>query len=426
MNNSIIIKGASEHNLKNINLEIPKKKIVVFTGISGSGKSSLVFDTICAEAQRQLIETFNTFARRRLPKISKPHVEDIENLSTAMVIDQKRLGTNLRSTVGTVTEIYTNLRMLYSRVGDPFIGWSNSYSFNNPEGMCPVCNGLGKEMDIDLNQIVDWEKSVKDGAIIQPEFKKGGYYWRIMIKCGFFDSDKPVKDFTEEELNNLLYLERSEFENEHQGEKYTQRFEGVITLLKRRYYNQEADSNAYTRFFKYKKCSACHGTRINQKARSVKVNGVTIPELVFLEMPDLLAFLKTIKDDVAQPLITKMSSCIENLIEIGVGYLSLHRPVSTLSGGESQRVKMAKQLDCNLVDLMYILDEPTTGLHARDVNHLIKMLYELRDKGNTVLVVEHDTEVMKSSDYIIDIGPEAGAKGGIIQFAGIFNDLLKT
>lgn len=426
MKNSIIIRGAKEHNLKNISLDIPKDKIVVVTGVSGSGKSSLVFDTVCAEAQRQLIDTFSAFARRRLPKISQPDVDEILNLSTAMVIDQKKMGTTLRSTVGTVTEIYTNLRMLFSRCGQPFGGWSNEFSFNNPEGMCPTCHGLGKEMIVDLSKIVDMNLSVREGAFLHPDCKLGGYVWRHAMKCGFFNTDIPLKDLPEEELNNLLYMDNSEYESEQSGESYTARWEGVVTRLKKYFMNKEEGTDANTQFFTYKTCRECNGSRINEKARSVKVAGKTIPDLVFLELPDFLEWLNTVEGDVAEPLVRKMKQTTQYLIDIGVGYLSLHRPVATLSGGESQRVKMAKQLDCNLVDLLYVLDEPSIGLHPRDVSNLKKMLKMLKDKGNSVLVVEHDAEIMKFADHIIDIGPEAGVNGGNVLFEGTYDQLLES
>lgn len=422
----IMIRGAREHNLKNVDLDIPKNQVVVFTGVSGSGKSSLVYDTICAEAQRQLIDTFSSFARRRLPKISKPEVDEIGNLSTAIVIDQKRLGTTLRSTVGTVTEIYTYLRVLFSRAGDPFIGFSDSYSFNNPQGMCTACQGLGKEMVIDISQIIDYEKSIHDGAVIYPGFKRGGYFWRIMTSCGFFDPNKPVRDFTEQELFNLLYMEATPFTGSHNGAEYQTTHEGVITKLRKTFADHDEDENAYTRFFTYRTCKTCGGSRINEKARSVKINGKSIPDLVFLELPDLLEFLETVKGPVADPIVRKMAISIRNLIDIGAGYLSLHRPVATLSGGESQRVKMASQLDINLVELMYILDEPSIGLHPADIGKLVGMLGSLRDRGNSVLVVEHDPQIMAGADHIIEIGPEAGSGGGHILFEGSYGELAKS
>ena len=340
MQDFIRVVGARQHNLKNVSLDIPKNRIVVFTGVSGSGKSSLVFDTVCAEAQRQLIETFSAFARRRLPKISKPHVEEIENLSTAMVIDQKRLGTTLRSTVGTVTEIFTHLRMLYSRCGEPFIGFSNAFSFNNPEGMCPQCNGLGKEMVVDMDRILDREKSVEQGAVLHSNFKPGGWYWKGLMKCGFFDPRKPVRDFTAEELHNLLHREKTAFINVLRGEEYTSQYEGIVTNLKRRFVNRDEGEDAYTRFFTYQDCAECRGSRISEAARNVKVQGVTIPELVFLELPEVLKFVESVRGPVAEPLVRKMKQSLANLVDIGVGYLSLHRP-----GGDAFRGRVAARED---------------------------------------------------------------------------------
>lgn len=423
MSKAITIIDGHQHNLKNVHLSIPKNKVVVFTGVSGSGKSSLVFDTIYAEAQRQLIETFSSYARRRLPKISRPHVEEIRDLSPVIVIDQKRMGTTLRSTVGTATEIYTYLRMLFSRCGDPFVGYSNVFSFNNPEGMCPACNGLGKEMAIDENSLLDWEKSIAEGAVKHSDFKKGGWYWRGLMKCGFFDPHKPVKEFSPEERHGLLYRSATKFTNVHQGEEYQANYEGIVTKLKRRYINREEGATAYTNFFTYRECSECHGTRINHRARSVRINEQTIGDLVFLEMPQLLEFLNTLTGPIAQPLAYKMKQTVQYLVDIGVGYLSLHRPVATLSGGESQRVKMARQLDCNLVNLIYVLDEPSIGLHPRDISHLIEILKKLRDKDNSLLVVEHDPLIISSADHIVDIGPGAGTNGGEIIFEGTYEKL---
>jgi excinuclease UvrABC ATPase subunit len=422
----IRVKGARQHNLKGFDIAIPKRKIVVFSGVSGSGKSSLVFDTICAEAQRQLIDTFSSYARQRLPKISRPNVDEILDLSPTIVIDQKRLGRTLRSTVGTATEIFTNLRLLFSRCGEPSIGHSGMFSFNNPEGMCMRCKGLGQEMVIDENKILDRSLSIAEGAIIHPVFKQGGWFWKGLMHCGFFDPHKPVIKFSEQELHDLLHKEPTTFVNIHRGEEYNSRYEGIIVKLKRRFINMEDGADAYTRFFTYRQCRECAGSRINARAREVTVSGKTIPDLVHLEMEDLRTCLDSVEGPVAAPLVRRMRQSVDHLIDIGVSYLSLHRPVATLSGGESQRVKMAKQLDCDLVDLIYILDEPSIGLHPKDLSHLITMLKELRDKGNSILVVEHDREVMRSADHLIDIGPGAGMNGGSIVFTGSYPELLRS
>ncbi|MGE5396488.1 MAG: ATP-binding cassette domain-containing protein [Chitinophagales bacterium] len=428
----VVIKSAQTHNLKKINLEIPKNQIVVFTGVSGSGKSSLVFDTIYTEAQRQLIETFSSFARRRLPKLSRPPVEEIRNISTAIVIDQKRMGRNLRSTVGTATEILTYLRMLFSRCGDPFIGPSFLFSFNHPEGMCPECKGLGKRITVDSCLLLDMEKNLREGAITHPDFKIGGWNWRELVGSELFDNDLPLKDFPPEEIDKLLYAEDIPIVKKHGAGIYSKKFEGIARKLERLYIDKAEDElpevrkDAYQSYFIYSDCNVCHGTRLNERACSVRVNGKTMRELVHEELTLVDEFLKQITDPVAQPLVTKMRRIIGHMIDIGVGYLSLNRAVSTLSGGESQRVKMARQLDCDLVDMMYILDEPSIGLHPKDNVKLIEILRKLRNQGNSVFVVEHDPDIISSADWIVDVGPYAGTKGGEIVFTGSFEELKKT
>jgi len=416
--NSIEVIGARQHNLKNVSVEVPREKVVVFTGVSGSGKSSLVFDTICAEAQRQLIETFGYFARRRLPKISRPSVDDIRNLSTAIVIDQKRMGTTLASTVGTATEIYAHLRLLFSRVGEPSIGPSHLFSFNLPQGMCPRCGGLGNELVIDVDRLLDRSRSVEQGAVLHPDYRPGTYFWKQLMNCGFFDPRKPVEAFTADELFGLLYKEQCKFRNTRFGEEYNSTYEGVVNKLKRRYLNREEGSEGPTPLAAYRTCPECGGSRINAAARGVKVNGKTIPELVRMELPALLEWMDVLEGPVAEPITRRMKATVQCLIDIGVGYLSLDRPVATLSGGESQRVKMARQLDCNLVGLIYVLDEPTAGLHPRDVGQLMTVVRGLRDKGNSVLVVEHDPAVIEQADHVVDMGPGAGAKGGEVLYSG--------
>lgn len=430
--NTIIIKNAKTHNLKDVSLEIPKKRLVVFTGVSGSGKSSLVFDTIYTESQRQLIETFSSFARARMPKLSKPPVEEIRNISTAIVIDQKRMGTNLRSTVGTATEIYTYLRLLFSRCGDTFIGPSFLFGFNHPLGMCPDCKGLGKQIKVDINLLLDKDKTIREGAITHPDHKVGGWNWREMMVMNLFDVDKIIKDFSEIELHDLLYAKAIPIEKKHGAGTYSKHFEGIARRLERVYVGKAKEElsqerkDAYQRYFTYSDCDSCHGSRINEPARRIKVNGKTIPELVNMELTELDIFLASVKGDIARPMVQKMRQILSHLIEIGVGYLSLNRSVSTLSGGESQRVKMARQLDCDLVDMMYILDEPSIGLHPRDINKLIDMLVRLKEKGNTVFVVEHDPAIIKCAEHIIDIGPKAGSLGGTIIYSGTFPGLLKS
>ena len=426
MSDAIELSGVRVHNLKNISVSIPKNRIVVFTGVSGSGKSSLVFDTIGLEARRQLIETFSTFERSLLPKISRPDVDEIVNLSPVIVIDQRRPGRTLRSTVGTMTELYTYLRLLFSRCGEPFIGGSNLFSFNNPEGMCPECSGLGQLMVIDEQKVFDFSRSVADGAVLHPQYKKGGYYWNSLMKSGLFDPRCPVGALSDEERYNLMHHPATSIQGERFGEKYQAQFEGVLSRLKKTYLNKEENSDAYTQFFTYENCPSCGGSRLNGQARSVRVGDRAIPDLVSLEMPDLLAWLDTLDHPYAAPIARKMGLIIQYLIDIGVGYLTLHRPVATLSGGEAQRVKIAKQLDCTLVNLVYILDEPSIGLHPRDIRNLTRILSELRDRRNTLLVVEHDPAVILAADHLIDIGPGAGIHGGEITYSGPVSGVFQS
>lgn len=428
----VIIRNAHTHNLKHISVEIPRNKVVVFTGVSGSGKSSLVFNTLYTESQRQLIETFSSFARARMPKLSKPPVDEIRNISTAIVIDQKRMGTTLRSTVGTATELYTYLRLLFSRCGDQWIGPSFFFGFNHPSGMCTHCKGLGKQIKVDVSMLLDREKTIREGAIDHPDHKVGGWNWREMVAAELFDVDKKIKDFTEKELHDFLYAKAIPIEKKHGAGTYSKNFEGIARKLERIYLNKaqeelsEERKDAYQRYFRYADCEECGGSRINEKARSVKVNGRTISELIDMEFIDLHAYLGTIEGEVARPMVQKMRQILSHLIEIGVGYLSLNRSVATLSGGESQRVKMARQLDCDLVDMMYIMDEPSIGLHPRDISKLIEMLFKLKEKGNSVYVVEHDPAVIRHAEHIIDIGPGAGSQGGEIIYSGSFEGLKNS
>ncbi|MDP3179957.1 MAG: hypothetical protein Q8M76_18745, partial [Spirochaetaceae bacterium] len=353
----IRVVGARTHNLKGVNLDIPKGKLVAFAGLSGSGKSSLVFDTIHTEAQRQLVETFSSFARRRLPKLSRPPVEEIANLSTSIVIDQKPMGRNLRSTVGTATEIATYLRLLYSRFGSPFLGPSFYFSFNNPEGMCPECSGLGKKIRVDPEAFLDRSKSLREGAILHPDYKVGGYYWREFMSTDALSPDKRISDYSPEELDFLLYSEPVAVEKKHVAGSYVRNFTGVIRRLESYYVNRaedepsEGEKNVYERFLSYGPCPSCGGTRLNERARSARLAGMGIHESCALELGDFLIFLDKAEVEAGKPatasLIDKMRRITRHLVDIGVGYLSLDRAVATLSGGESQRVKMARQLDCD-------------------------------------------------------------------------------
>ena len=426
----IRVRNAHEHNLKHIDVDIPRNQLVVFTGLSGAGKSSLVFDVIYAEAQRQYLESLTTYARQRLPKIGRPKADEISGISPAIIIDQKRLGTNPRSTVGTVTEIYTYLRLLFSRYGLPTIGDSTLFSFNSPEGACENCKGLGEKLVIDENSIFNWDKSITQGGIRHSEFRSGSRRTNIIIASNLFDVHKPLKDFSRQDLDKLLYSGRLVMSDKTQGfiQKYS--FEGVVTGIMRRRADRRGLSSSTlgrdNKFFKLEHCDVCQGSRLNKRARAVLINNKNIVELVNMELDDLYEFFKDIKHPLAQPIVAKMTEMIESLKEIGLGYLSLSRSVRTLSGGESQRVKMARQLGCDLIEMLYILDEPTIGLHPRDIGQMITLLKKIRDKGNSVLVVEHDSEVIKAADCVIDIGPLAGEKGGKVMFIGKPNDLKQN
>jgi excinuclease UvrABC ATPase subunit len=429
---NIIVRNAHTNNLRNIDIEIPKHKLVVFTGVSGSGKSSLLFDTIYTEAQRQLIETFSTFARTRMPKLSRPDVDDILNLSTAIVIDQKRMGNNLRSTVGTATEINTYLRLLYSRIGTPFIGPSFYFSFNHPEGLCPHCNGLGKQIKVDLDLFLNKEKSIREGAITHPHYKPGSFLWKELATLDVVNADKPLKDFLADELQLLLYSEPFLIKGSKEKLAYNRTFEGIARKLEKAVSSRaddeadDEDKNAYTKYFSYQPCAQCGGTRLNDRARSVSLNGKTIAEVCNMELRDVISFLQPIDNEISRPVLRKALFLLQQLIEIGVGYLSLDRTVGTLSGGESQRVKMARQLDCNLTDMLYVLDEPSIGLHPRDTENLLNILFQLKEKGNSVFVVEHDPDIIRAAEWIVDMGPQAGKLGGKVVYNGLPEGLKST
>ena len=428
----IEVSNARVNSLKNVSLRIPRHQLVVFTGVSGSGKSSLVFDTLHTEAQRQLIETFGSFARRRLPKLSRPDVDEITNLSTSIVIDQKRLGRNLRSTVGTATEVYTYLRMLFSRCGDmPGIP-SFLLGFNHPDGMCPACAGLGKRIRINTDLLIDPTLSIRQGAITHPDWKVGGWNWREITAVDVFDVDVPVGEFSDEELDRLLHAESVAITKPHGSGTYAKTWQGVARKLEKVYLDKAVDElsaarrNAYQRFFSQGDCESCGGLRLNERALAVRAGGIGLGEAVQMELTELDAWLASFDDPVATPLVEKMRRILSHLIDIGVGYLSLNRSVSTLSGGESQRVKMSRQLDCDLIGMMYILDEPSIGLHPRDIDKLVELLRQLRDKGNSVLVVEHDAAVISAADHVIEIGPGPGTSGGNVCFNGPIEEFLNS
>jgi excinuclease ABC A subunit len=419
----IEIRGARENNLKNVSLRIPKRKITVFTGVSGSGKSSIVFDTIATEAQRQLYENFSMFVRNFLPRYAQPDADSIENLSMAIAVDQKRLGGGSHSTVGTITDIYTVLRLLFSRVGEPFVGYSNVFSFNDPQGMCPECNGLGRKLQPIAKKFYDPSKSLNEGALQGPIFDES-----IYASSGFFDNNKKLSEFTQEEMDLLLYGEEQKF----QLDKMSRTYRGVITNFTRSYIERDLKTRSertqekIAQYLTEGPCPACKGARLNQAVLSCKINGYNIAELSSMEVGELIGVIKDIKGMVAKPMVDNLVERLQNVIDIGLDYLALNRETSTLSGGESQRVKIVKHLSSSLIDMMYIFDEPSIGLHPRDVHQLNELLQKLRDRGNTVLVVEHDPDVIKVADHIVDVGPGAGSLGGEIVYEGSYTGLLEA
>ena len=431
MNDFIRVAGARENNLKNVTVEIPKRKVTVFTGVSGSGKSSLVFDTIASEAQRQLNETFTAFVRNFLPNYSQPDVDAIENISTAIVIDQKRIGGNSRSTVGTITDINPLMRLLYSRVAKPHIGWSNVFSFNDPQGMCPECDGIGRSTQLNLDKFLDTSKSLNEGAIQHPDYKVDTWPWRLYAKSGFYDPDKPLKDFTPEEWDKLLYGE-GKLPLDFAGSEFNATYEGIVVKFKRLYIakdvNQMSDRNrkVFETFVDTDTCPACKGLRLNEASRSARIDGYSITDLWAMETKELIEVIRSFTDPMAVPICNSLAERLDHLITIGLGYLSLDRQTATLSGGESQRIKMVRHLNSSLTEMMYVLDEPSVGLHARDTQQLNVLLRRMRDKGNTVLVVEHDRDVIEIADHVVDMGPKAGAHGGEVVYEGSVDQLYEA
>lgn len=426
----IEIRGARENNLKNVSLRIPKRKITIFTGISGSGKSSIVFDTIATEAQRQLYENFSMFVRNFLPRYPQPDADAIENLSMAVIVDQKRLGGGSHSTLGTITDIYTALRLLFSRFGQPYVGYTNVFSFNDPQGMCPECNGIGRKIGVDLDKFLDTSRSLNEGAILYPEYAVESWGWSILTESGLFDKDKKLADYSDEEMNLLLHSKPYKVKMQMGSKPVNMTFEGIVDKFSRKYVTgdvktkSERTQKAVEPYMTYGPCPLCKGARLSQAALSCKINGRNIAELAAMEVSDLIEVIREIDDPVAAPMVATLIERLQHLIDIGLEYLSLNRETDTLSGGESQRVKIVKHLSSSLVDVMYIFDEPSVGLHPRDVHRMNELLQKLRDKGNTVLVVEHDPEVIKVADHIVDVGPHAGSRGGSVVYEGSFADLL--
>lgn len=427
----ITINGARENNLKNVSVTIPRNKITVFTGVSGSGKSSLVFDTIATESQRQLNETYSAYIRNFLPKYSKPDVDGIENLAVSIVIDQKKIGGNSRSTLGTTTDIYTMLRLLFSKFGTPHLGGSHLFSFNDPNGMCPKCDGIGLCSIVDIELVFDKSKSLNDGAVLIPSFKVGSIDWKILTAPGYFKLDKKLIDYTADEWDLLLYGNDGAKVSMDSGwaAGMNVKFEGVIEKFSRRYVGKDNSENTKAKVARYMTqgiCQSCKGARLNPNILTCKIQGYNISDMANMEVSTLKTVIDSIDEKDATAVIQSISSQLDNLISMGLNYVSLNRETTTLSGGESQRVKMVKYLNSSLSNMIYIFDEPSTGLHPRDVARLNDLLRKLRDKGNTILVVEHDPDVIKIADNIIDIGPYAGSKGGEVVYYGSLKNLLKS
>ena len=422
---TILIRGLRQNNLKNVSLDIPKGKIVVFTGVSGSGKSSIVFDTVAAESQRQMNETYTAFMRGRLPKYEKPKVERIENLSASVIVDQSRLGGNARSTVGTISDMYAALRLLYARIGRPCAGTASYFSFNDPNGMCPECSGIGKVMTVDIEGRIDPEKTWQEGMADLPAFHVGNWYWKQYAESGLFPLDKKWKDFTEQERNRLLYGADTP-----DGKRLSKKVDGISHYLHRMLINRdtsqlkEASVKRLMYLVEERPCPVCRGRRLNAKSLACKVAGYSIDEMCAMEFTELVTVLNTIRDPRAATIVEALSASLKRMIDFGVPYLSMDRESSTLSGGEAQRLKLVRYMGSSLTGMTYIFDEPSTGMHPRDVYRMTKLLQSLRDKGNTVLVVEHDKDVISIADEVIDVGPLAGKNGGEILFQGSYGDLL--
>ena len=428
----IEIRGARENNLKSVSLKIPKRKITIFTGVSGSGKSSIVFDTVATEAQRQMNENFSMFIRAFLPRYPQPDADAIENLSMPIVVDQKRLGGGSHSTMGTITDIYSVLRRLYSHAGKPYVGHSNVFSFNDPKGMCPNCNGLGRKMGVDLDLFLDKSKALNEGAILFNEYGIDSWGWNLIAQSKLFDLDKKLSRFNEKEMDLLLYSKPYKVKTNVGGKDFNLTFEGIISKFTSKYITRdlktlsERTQKAVAPYITMAPCTVCKGARLSQDVLKCKIDGYNIAELASMEVGRLVDVIKKIKEPTAAPILKTLIQRLQYLVDIGLEYLTLSRETDTLSGGESQRVKIVKHLSSSLVDVMYVFDEPSVGLHPRDVHRLNELLQQLRDRGNTVLVVEHDPDVIKVADYIVDEGPHAGSQGGEIVYEGSFKNLLSA
>ncbi|MBE7700409.1 excinuclease ABC subunit UvrA [Oerskovia sp. Sa1BUA8] len=447
----IRVQGARENNLKDVSVEIPKRRLTVFTGVSGSGKSSLVFGTIAAESQRMINETYSAFVQGFMPSLARPEVDHLEGLTTAIIVDQERMGANPRSTVGTVTDANAMLRILFSRLGQPQIGSPQAYSFNVPSvsgsgaitierggrtqaekatfhqlgGMCPRCEGMGNVTDFDLTALYDDTRSLEEGALTIPGYTMDGWYGRIYRGSGFFDPTKPIKDFTKRELHDLLYKEPTKIKVD--GINVT--FEGLVPKIQKSFLSKDVDAmQPHIRAFveravTFQTCPECDGTRLSPEARSSTIAGTSIADACRMQITDLAEWVRGLDEPSMAPLLTGLQHLLDSFAEIGLGYLSLDRPSGTLSGGEAQRTKMIRHLGSSLTDVTYVFDEPTIGLHPHDIQRMNALLLQLRDKGNTVLVVEHKPEAIAIADHVVDLGPGAGTAGGQVVFQGTLDGL---
>ena len=447
----IRVQGARVNNLKDVSVEIPKRRLTVFTGVSGSGKSSLVFDTIAAESQRLINETYSAFVQGFMPSLARPEVDVLEGLTTAIIVDQERMGANARSTVGTATDANALLRVLFSRLGRPYIGPPTAYSFNIPMrkasgsmtvdkgkgerivvrdavyhgGMCPRCEGMGTVNDIDLTQLVDESRSLAEGAITVPGYTADGWSVRLFAESGFLDPYKAIGDYTDKERHDFLYREPTKVKVN--GINLT--YEGLVPRIKKSFLSKDVDSlQPHIRAFveravTFTACPECGGSRLNEPARSSTINGVNIADVCSMQINDLAEWLRDVGEPSVAPLLAGLQHSLDSFVEIGLGYLSLDRPSGTLSGGEAQRTRMIRHLGSSLTDVTYIFDEPTIGMHPHDIARMNALLLQLRDKGNTVLVVEHKPEVIEIADHVVDLGPGAGSAGGAIVFEGTIEGL---
>ncbi len=416
----IEVRGARENNLRDVSVDIPKRAITVFTGVSGSGKSSLVFGTIAAESQRLINETYTAFIQSFMPNVGRPDVDTLRNLSAAILVDQERMGANSRSTVGTATDAFSMLRLVFSRLGEPHVGHSSLFSFNDPQGMCPECEGMGRVSTVDVDAMVDKSLSLNEGAITLPGFGIDSWQWRMFAETGYFDRDKKLADYSDAEWEQFLRGPETKLEIRGLNLKY----EGLIHKFERTFLSKDVETAqphvraAIERVATFEPCPLCHGARLSQAALGAKIEGRNIAECAAMQVDDLAQFLAGLDAPSVAPALEALRHTLDSLVEVGLGYLSLDRESATLSGGEAQRVKMVRHLGSSLSDVTYVFDEPTIGLHPHDVQRVNRLLVALRDKGNTVLVVEHEPHVIAIADRVVDMGPGAGVHGGTVVFEG--------